>query len=493
MILSDTRKLVIVLGSAKTTLDLPFTVDYLKESPPALSVRAWYPDYTNGTTPVTLLPADNSSGTRQTIKEILIYGRDTATSNVQIYLIDTASLTAGNFITGRTYQITAIGSTNFTLIGAAANTVGLIFTATGVGTGTGIASPAIQQIDTTINIDDVLGYTEANGWYCMDVNGNTKTIATSSAQSIANSIHAATAKTTPANADEFGFWDSVSNALNKITWANILATFQSFFDTRYASAFFSFTSSVAANALTGTLTTCKLDFRNATLATGTPINAVLAAPISLTVPSGATLGTANGMAARLVWLVAYNAGTPVLCVTNLAGGLNLDETTLISPTTISGTSNSAGVIYSASAVGANSPFRVIGFIDVTEAAAGTWATAPSTVQPAGGLSLAALGGFGYGQTWQNLAGSRALGTTYFAPPGKMIEVEVSGIPSTTTGGQVVITIVQNGVTTTHNGNLGVATGSGYVSMAAHIPPGASYTVTYSLAGGLNSIIWNELR
>ena len=46
---------------------------------------------------------------------------------------------AGGFIIGVSYQITSLGTTNFTLIGAASNTVGVIFTATGAGTGTGTA------------------------------------------------------------------------------------------------------------------------------------------------------------------------------------------------------------------------------------------------------------------------------------------------------------------------------------------------------------------
>ena len=47
--------------------------------------------------------------------------------------------TAGNFIVGQNYLIISIGTTNFVSIGAASNTVGVYFTATGVGSGTGIA------------------------------------------------------------------------------------------------------------------------------------------------------------------------------------------------------------------------------------------------------------------------------------------------------------------------------------------------------------------
>lgn len=48
-------------------------------------------------------------------------------------------VTAGSFIIGKEYKIVSVGTTDFTLIGASANTVGLWFVATGVGTGTGTA------------------------------------------------------------------------------------------------------------------------------------------------------------------------------------------------------------------------------------------------------------------------------------------------------------------------------------------------------------------
>ncbi len=47
--------------------------------------------------------------------------------------------TAGAFVVGELYEIDTVGTTDFTLIGAASNTVGEIFTATGIGTGTGTA------------------------------------------------------------------------------------------------------------------------------------------------------------------------------------------------------------------------------------------------------------------------------------------------------------------------------------------------------------------
>lgn len=50
-----------------------------------------------------------------------------------------ASEGAGAFTVGRLYEILTIGTTDFTLIGAESNTVGLLFDATGVGSGTGTA------------------------------------------------------------------------------------------------------------------------------------------------------------------------------------------------------------------------------------------------------------------------------------------------------------------------------------------------------------------
>jgi hypothetical protein len=51
----------------------------------------------------------------------------------------TPGQTAGTFTIGLSYKILTVGTTDFTLIGAASNTVGLTFTATGAGAGTGTA------------------------------------------------------------------------------------------------------------------------------------------------------------------------------------------------------------------------------------------------------------------------------------------------------------------------------------------------------------------
>lgn len=53
--------------------------------------------------------------------------------------IATTATNAGSFVSGQPYQIASVGTTDFTLIGASANTVGLTFTATGAGSGSGNA------------------------------------------------------------------------------------------------------------------------------------------------------------------------------------------------------------------------------------------------------------------------------------------------------------------------------------------------------------------
>ena len=54
------------------------------------------------------------------------------------------SLGAGSLVTGTVYQILTLGTSDFTAVGASANTVGTIFTATGTTTGTGTVSTGVQ-------------------------------------------------------------------------------------------------------------------------------------------------------------------------------------------------------------------------------------------------------------------------------------------------------------------------------------------------------------
>lgn len=245
----------------------------------------------------------------------------------------------------------------------------------------------------------------------------------------------------------------------------------------------SISATVAANALTVTVQPTTLDFRSATLGNGAVNTRTLAAAASLVVPSGATLGTANGVLSRLVVLLLDNAGVLEPAVVNLAGGVSLDETGVISTTAISAAANSASVVYSQSAR-ANLPYRVVGVVESTQAAAGTWATAPSRVQGTGGQAFAAMQSLGVGQTWQGVTGSRAINTTYTNTTGRTIVVSIACVLNN--GGTVRINV--NGVSAAYTTNG--QTQSNTTGISAIVPPGATYNATVG-SGSLNE--WQELR
>ena len=147
-------------------------------------------------------------------------------------------------------------------------------------------------------------------------------------------------------------------------------------------------ASVAASALTISASALSLDFRSTTLGSGT-VTTASGTPANLVVPSTATLGTVSATSSRLAVIALNNAGTIELAVVNFAGFINLDETTLLTTTAISTGSTSASTVYSTTAR-TSLAFRVIGYIESTQATAGTWATAPSTIQGMGGNTYKAI-------------------------------------------------------------------------------------------------------
>ena len=240
------------------------------------------------------------------------------------------------------------------------------------------------------------------------------------------------------------------------------------------------TATVASNALTVGINANSLQFRSATLTTGVPITPTAFSALSLVVPSTATLGTVSAVQSQLVLVVLYNAGTPALGIVNISGGTNLDETTLLSTTAIIAGSNSASVVYSASAI-TSSPFRVVGTVVSTQATAGTWATTPSLVQGQGGQAMASMQSLGFGQTWQNVAASRTNATTYYNTTSKPITV----IAALNGASGVIITI--NGVV----GLGSYSVGGSPSGITAIIPVNASYSLTITTFVSVNS--WIELR
>jgi carbonic anhydrase len=102
--------------------------------------------------------------------------------------------------------------------------------------------------------------------------------------------------------------------------------------------------------------------------------------------------------------------------------------------------------------------------------------------PAG--TIATVAGVGDTQTWQNVAASRVLGTTYTNSTGRPIAVSVQ-IAATTNG---TSTIVVAGVTVCST----VALANAGIGMSTIVPAGATYVVDNNQASkSIN--VWAELR
>lgn len=80
-----------------------------------------------------------------------LYISDAQNNNVYVYRKQNIPLIAGYFVTGETYVITSLGSTDFTAIGAVDNKVGITFVATGAGAGTGTATQITYKQSTIIS------------------------------------------------------------------------------------------------------------------------------------------------------------------------------------------------------------------------------------------------------------------------------------------------------------------------------------------------------
>jgi hypothetical protein len=238
------------------------------------------------------------------------------------------------------------------------------------------------------------------------------------------------------------------------------------------------TGSVASSALTITLNPTSLDFRSATIGSGTVTTVSNSAAISVVVPSTATLGTVSAVQSRLVVLAINNAGTMELAVTNISGGSDLSETGVISTTLIAAASNSATLYYSTTAR-TSVAYRVVGYIESTQATAGTWATAPSTIQGYGGQAVAAMSSLGYGQTWQ--AVTRTVSTTYYNTTGKPIMLSL------------LWTTNQTGVVTVNGQALSTCASDASTNIGGKviIPPNASYSYSGTLAAAASAC--TELR
>jgi hypothetical protein len=133
----------------------------------------------------------------------------------------------------------------------------------------------------------------------------------------------------------------------------------------------------------------QVPFRSTTLATGTVTWTTISASQSITIPSGATLGTANGVPFRVWIFEEYNGGSPELGVATCSSTTAIFpcaswESTLVTTTTISGSATAAGTLYTTTGATLDA-VRIIGFCTFSNglATAGSWTSSCTTLQPFG--------------------------------------------------------------------------------------------------------------
>ena len=82
------------------------------------------------------------------------------------------TVNAGSFVVRKRYRIATVGTTDFTTIGASANTVGVVFQATGAGSGDGTAVDidAIQAVSGVASFDSA-NFEITNGWVGIKAGG----------------------------------------------------------------------------------------------------------------------------------------------------------------------------------------------------------------------------------------------------------------------------------------------------------------------------------
>jgi hypothetical protein len=259
------------------------------------------------------------------------------------------------------------------------------------------------------------------------------------------------------------------------------------------------TASVAANALTIAIKTkagadpsatdpVLILFRNATAATGDYSVLSLTAATSLVISSGSTLGTTSAVASRL-WVVGFNdAGTFRLGVINLSTAVSIGDDVIASSTAEggAGAADSAGVYYTGTAV-ASCPMRVLGFIESTQATAGTWATTPSKIQLVSSIYdtnpplLSA--GWNYLPEQATTSGT-AINFTGIPSWATEIEVFLAGVSTTGTSNYIVQIGDSGGLET--SGYLGASSGMGAAVGTT------AYTTGFGLTTGAGTVVTRGL-
>lgn len=233
-------------------------------------------------------------------------------------------------------------------------------------------------------------------------------------------------------------------------------------------------ATVASNAITVTFAANQsLEFRSATLTSGVVTQLTNTSALSLVIAATDSFAAVTAAGAqRLAIIVIDNAGTMELAASNLAGGVSLDETGVITTATTATTKTAI----KAGAVRTGVVYRVVGFIDVPFTTAVGWGTI-ALKQGVGGQALAAMSSAGFGQAYTVYAigSTRLNGTTYYNTTSRTIKV--------------MITVAWTAGTITVDGfGIGAPSTTQADMLTFDVLPGKSYVVTGAGAGQ-----WVEIR
>lgn len=181
-----------------------------------------------------------------------------------------------------------------------------------------------------------------------------------------------------------------------------------------------------------------VSFRSATLGSGVFVTRKLSAAISTVISSGSTAGFTSAVSGRLHFALIDFGGTVELawCGTQL-----FDNSALITTTAEGGAggADSSSTIYSTTAR-SNVACKYLGYMDLTQATAGTWVTAPSKIRVTGQPPLPRS------EVWlgtDNGYGSSSTTVRRFSTIRKNIGTAISYADSATLG--AVFNIMEDGV------------------------------------------------